>query len=66
MIMAKMAQATYSEAFDDDYDTDVEADEKPPPRKKKLTGAAKYKTKFKDSWKKEFSFITSVPGESYR
>ena len=64
--MAKMAQATYSEAFDDDYDTDVEADEQPPPRKKKLTGAAKYKTKFKDSWKKEFSFITSVPGESYR
>ena len=66
MIMAMMAQATCSEAFDDDYDTDVETDEQSPPRKKKLMGAAKYKTKFKDSLKKEFPFITSVSGDPYR
>ena len=38
----------------------------PPPPKKKYTGAAKYLTKFNSEWKKEFPFVTSVAGDSYR
>lgn len=38
----------------------------PPPKKKKCTGAAKYLTKFKSEWKKEFPFVTSVAGDSHR
>lgn len=56
-IKAMMAHATCSDS--EDYDTEVH--EQPPPRKK-LMGAAKYKT---DSWK-EFPFIRSVPENPYR
>ena len=33
---------------------------------KKLTGAATYRTKFNQDWKKEFSFVKSVRGDPYR
>ena len=48
-----------------DYDSEEEA--RPPLSKKKaIAGAATYKTKFKDDWKKEFPFISSVYGDPYR
>lgn len=54
----------------DDYtdETDNESSSHPPSSKKarKLDGYAKYPTKFRSEWKKEFNFITNVPGDPYR
>ena len=36
------------------------------PKRKKLQGAATYKSKFNPDWTKEFSFIGPVKGDSYR
>lgn len=38
----------------------------PPKQKKAIAGAATYKTKFKDEWRKEFPCISSVVGDPYR
>lgn len=38
----------------------------PEPKKKAIAGAATYHTKFKDEWRKEFPFISSVSGDPYR
>lgn len=38
----------------------------PEEKSKKLSGAAKYRTKYRTLWKKEFPFIAAVPGDSYR
>ena len=35
-------------------------------RTRKNCGAATYKTRFNSDWKKEFTFITSVPKDPYR
>ena len=35
-------------------------------KKRRLEGAAKYRTEFSDSWKKEFPFITSVAEIQWR
>ena len=49
-------------------DLEAEGELSPPKPKKprKLAGAATYKTKFKDVWKKELPFITSVRGDPSR
>ena len=49
------------EDTDSDKDLDV-----PPTKMAKFKGAATYLTKFKNEWRKEFSFVTSVPGDPYR
>ena len=41
-------------------------EEDPPSKTRKLDGAASYRTKFNTDWKKEFDFITRVPGDPYR
>lgn len=41
-------------------------EEDPPSKTRRLDGAASYRTKFKIDWKKEFDFITSIPGDPYR
>ena len=38
----------------------------PSAKTRKLEGAASYKSKFNVDWKKEFDFITNVPGDPYR
>ena len=38
----------------------------PPTKTRKLAGSATYRTKFHPEWKKEFNFITNVPGDPYR
>lgn len=38
----------------------------PPTKTRKLEGAASYKTKFHRDWKKEFDFVTNIPGDPYR
>ena len=43
-----------------------EDDVQPPSKSRKLDGAASYKTKFNQEWKKEFNFITNAPGDPYR
>lgn len=52
--------------FPSSGDGDKSDDESVPPPKKKYTGAARYQTKFNNEWKREFSFVTSVPGDLYR
>ena len=50
------------------YDSEEEARRLQPPnkRKKAMTGAATYRTKFKNEWKKEFPWISSVSGDPHR
>lgn len=37
-----------------------------PKRRRKATGAAVYKTKFKNEWTKTWPFICGVPGNAYK
>lgn len=53
-------------ADSEEYDTEEEALQPPKQKKKAIAGAATYKTKFKDEWKKEFPCISSVFGDPYR
>jgi hypothetical protein len=43
-----------------------EDETRPAFKRTKYTGASKYRTKFKSFWKKEFNWITSVPGDPYK
>ena len=47
-------------------DTSDCKDGPPVSKRTKLSGAATYKTKFKEEWKKEFPFINSVHGDPFR
>ena len=47
-------------------DTSDCEDGPPVSKRTKLSGAATYKTKFTEEWKKEFPFITSVHGDPFR
>ncbi len=50
-----------------EYETDEEVQILQPPKKKKaITGASIYKTRFNEEWKKEFPCISSVAGDPYR
>lgn len=46
--------------------TSSDEEDLPPTKTRKLEGAASYRTKFSLDWKKEFDFITNVPGDPYR
>ena len=49
---------------DSESDSDL-SDILHPPKTRKLEGAASYRTKFRSEWKKDFNFITNVPGDPY-
>ena len=63
-----MAASLPSTSADYSDESDSESFSHPPSSKKprKLDGCAKYPTKFRPEWKKEFNFITNVPGDPYR
>ena len=57
---------TESRESESEEDTDYGVLSPPIAKSRQLTGAVKYRTKFKSLWKGEFTFIASVPGDPYR